>query len=177
MFYRQLFRDRRIRAYANTDWEKCVYARMPRDGRDEHKSRGASYAAYGSDASRGTTIDGCLLQLTCKRRAARTLRASRWRAVVECTRPTHRSPTTSHHLRARRRERYYPVMDAPSVSHRKYLARRDETPMSTLSPTTSQRRNSMRSSVHAARRRLSRRIHPSRNDGTTSIDPLGKAST
>lgn len=57
--------------------------------RDEHKSRSSPYAAHRSDASRGTAIDGCLLQLTCERRAARTLRASRWRAVVECTRPVH----------------------------------------------------------------------------------------
>lgn len=84
----------------------CMYMRAPTSAgksasthvcremgeRDEHKSRSSPYAAYGSDASRGTAIDGCLLQLTCERRAARTLRASRWRAIVECTRPVHTNP-------------------------------------------------------------------------------------
>lgn len=118
-----------IHAYANTAG-KSASTHVCRDGRDEHKSRSARTGAM---HHRGTAIDGCLLQLTCERRVARTLRASRWRAVVECTRPVHGSPpTTSHH--ARRRERYYPVMDAPSVRHREYLARHDhvdETPSST----------------------------------------------
>lgn len=76
-----------VHAYANTGREKCVYARMPRERRAQITRR----ALRGVRERCITAIDGCLLQLTCERRAARTLRASRWRAVVECTRPVHGS--------------------------------------------------------------------------------------
>lgn len=148
--YRQLFRDRRIHAYIPTPGrEKCVYARMPRRERRAQITGGAPYAAHRSDASRGTAIDGCLLQLTCERRAARTLlRASRWASgrrvhATGARTPDHLSP----YLRARRRERYYPVMDAPSVRHREYLARHDhvdETPSSTPDDLAATRLNAPR---------------------------------
>lgn len=86
---------RRIYTRTPTPAGKSASTHVRRDGRDEHKSRSAPYA-YGSDASRGTAIDGCLLQLTCERRAARTLRASRWRVHATDARiPSHLSP----HLR------------------------------------------------------------------------------
>lgn len=133
-----------VHACANVGREKCVYARMPRWERDEHKSRSSPpYAAHRSDASRGTAIDGCLLQLTCERRAACTLRASRWRARSSSARATgarihSRPPLSPSRLTdAQRRERYYPVMDAPSVRHRGISrARHDHLETPSSSPPT-----------------------------------------
>lgn len=83
------------RAYANTGRQKCVYACMPRwERRAQITKRALRVWERCITGHWCTAIDGCLLQLTCERRAARTLRASRWWVHATGARiPNHLSPS------------------------------------------------------------------------------------
>jgi len=168
-----------VHTHTPTSAGKSAFTHVCRDERDEHKSRSARTGAMHHGVR---AIDGCLLQLTCERRAARSharyVHLDGERSLSARARCTNSRPSLAISVREGGNDinpwwMLHPSGIANISRDATTSTRRHRRPPSTIS----QWCDAMRSGMYAARHRLSRRIHPPRNDDTASIDLLRRAST